>query len=204
MIKVFIVDDHTSIIDSFSQVINNQKDMEFVGGTSDCSEVISLCAKVSPDIVLTDISMDKANSGIILTEKLKYEFPDIKVIVMSGFDEISYIPNAKKAGADAFLSKSKSLEEFIEMTRKTIEGKGEFPQEISIPTAKGEAPFTLRELEMLTLLCHSYSRKEIAEHMNIAEGTVKRHIENMLVKSGCKSTMELVVYVVSNGWISPK
>ncbi len=202
MIKVFIVDDHQSVLDSFSNVIDAQSDMKHVGSANSTKGVIEQCKMLMPDVVLSDVSMENNDSGIILTEKLKFEFPQLKVIVMSGFDEISYIPEAKKAKADAFLSKSKTIYDFVEMIRAVMKGEGTFPETLQIPTANGEAPFTERELEILRLLCHSYSRKEIADEIKIAEGTVKRHIENMLAKSNCKSTMDLVIYVVGNGWIA--
>ncbi len=204
MIRVFIIDDHKSVLDTFSNSLKAEKDIEYVGSTDDLKAVISLCKEAKPDVVLTDISMEKSDSGITLAEKLKFEFPTLKIIVMSGFDEISYIPKAKQAGADAFLSKSKSISEFVDMIRAVMEDKGTFPEELQIPTASGESPFTERELEILKLLCHSYSRKEIADEMNIAEGTVKRHIENMRTKADCKSVMELVIFVIGNGYISSK
>ncbi len=204
MIKVFIVDDHKSVLDAFRNIIEAEDDMEYVGSASDAKSVVDLCKAADPHVVLTDVSMENSDSGITLTEKLKFEFPDIKIIVMSGFDEISYIPKAIEAGADAFLSKSNNINSFVDMIRAVMDGKGSFPKTVQIPTATGEAPFTERELEILRLLCHSYSRKEIADEMKIAEGTVKRHIENMLTKSNLKSTMKLVIYVIGNGWISTK
>ncbi len=204
MIRVFIVDDHKSVLDAFSNIIETEEDMTFIGGSGDEKEVLTLCGELKPDVVLTDISMRNSDSGIILTGKIKQAFPHIKVVVMSGFDEISYIPEAKKAGADAFLSKSNEIDSFVEMIRAVMKDEGTFPEAIQMPTINGEAPFTKKELELIRLLCQSYSRKEIADEMGIAEGTVKRHIENILLKSGCKSALELVVYAVGNGWISAK
>ncbi len=202
MIKVFIVDDHKSVLDAFSNIINEQDDMELIGSSTNSLEVPEICEDLNPDVLLTDISMEENSSGLILTEKMRKKFPNIKIVVMSGFDEISYIPGAKEAGADAFLSKSRPMEDFIDMIRAVTRGEGTFPNPVQIPTATGESPFTERELELLRLLCRSYSRKEIADEMGIAMGTVKRHMENMLLKSGCKSAMELVVFVIGNGYIS--
>ncbi len=204
MIKVFIVDDHKSVLDAFSSIIEGQADMCFVGSATSTASVPDLCRTLAPDVVLTDISVEDTSSGLVLTSKLRKLFPDLKIVVMSGFDEISYIPGAKEAGADAFLSKSRPMPEFIDMIRDVMRGDGSFPEPILIPTVQGQSPFTERELEVLRLLCQSYSRKEIADEMGIAIGTVKRHMENMLLKSGCKSAMELVVYVIGNGWISSK
>ncbi len=202
MIKVLMIDDHRSILDAFSNVINAQDDMTLVGCVTETREVLPMCKQLSPDIVLTDISIDTHSSGIELTKNIKKSYPNIKVIVMSGFDEISYIPGAKEAGADAFLSKTRPIPEFIEMIHAVLKGEGTFPEPITIPTAQGQSPFSEREIEVLRLLCQSYSREEIAEELNIATGTVKRHLENMLIKSGCKKTMELVVLVISKGWIA--
>ncbi len=202
MIRVLIIDDHRSILDAFSSMINAQEDMSLVGSLTSTKEALQYCYDLLPDVVLTDISIDKHNSGIELTQKIKDRFKSAKVIVMSGFDEISYIPDAKAVGADAFLSKSRPIPEFIDMIRAVMKGEGTFPDPITIPTASGQSPFSDREIEVLRLLCRSYSREEIAEELNIAQGTVKRHMENMLIKSGCKKTMELVVHVIGNGWIA--
>ncbi len=201
MIKVLMIDDHRSILDAFSNVINAQEDMQLVGCLTTTIDALASCKNLSPDVVLTDICVDSHNSGIELTKSIKEYCPDVRVVVMSGFDEISYIPGAKQVGADAFLSKSRPIPEFIEMIRAVMKGEGSFPEPITIPTARGQSPFSEREIEVLRLLCQSYSRDEIAAELNIASGTVKRHLENMLIKSGCKKTMELVVLVVSKGWI---
>ncbi len=202
MIKVLIIDDHRSILDAFGNMIDSQADMELVGSITSTHDALELCKTLIPDVVLTDINIDSNNSGIELTRAIKLDFKNIKIIVMSGFDEISYIPSAKEAGADAFLSKSRPIPEFIDMIRLVLKGEGTFPEPITIPTESGQSPFSEREIEVLRLLCRSYSREEIAEELCIAPGTVKRHLENMLTKSGCKKTMELVVHVIGKGWIS--
>ncbi len=202
MIKVLIIDDHRSILDAFCSTINNQDDMQLVGNLTSTKDVIAHCKELMPNVIITDINVDSIDSGINLTKKIKENFNAIKVIVMSGFDEISYVPDAKAAGADAFLSKARPIPEFIEMIRLVLKDKGTFPEPLVIPTATGQSPFTERELEVLRFLCQSYSKDEIAEKLGITQGTIKRHIENMLIKVGCKRTIELVMYVIRKGWIS--
>ncbi len=204
MIRVMIVDDHKSVLDAFSSVISTENDMELVGSSTSTKDIVKLCEELNPDVLLTDISIESNDSGIKVAEKINECFPNIKIMVMSGFDEISYIPGAKKAGASAFISKARPMNEFVDVIRAVTKGEKRFPEPITIPTASGESPYTEREMEVLKLLCHSYSRNEIADEMGIAMGTVKRHIENILLKSGCKSAMELVVYVVGNGYIAAK
>ncbi len=204
MIRIIILDDHQVITDSCSHIINEQKDMVCIATASNSSQAEKMCKTLKPDLVLADISIESSMAGIEFTKKIKAIFPQIKIILMSGFNEISYIPLAKEALADAFLSKAQPLENFLVAIRTVMNGEKVFPEPYQIPSPQGETLFTQRELEVLRLLCRSLTRKEIADELEISIGTVKRHIENMLVKSNCKSTMELVIYVVGNSWISPK
>ncbi len=202
MIKVLLIDDHQSILDSFNSVISCEKDIKLVGTLTDASKALDACKDLEPHVVLTDVCTENGNSGIVATSDIKKQYPHIKVIVMSGFDEISYIPSAKESGASAFLSKARPIHDFIQMIRAVNKGQESFPQPMQIPTASGQMPFTQREIEVLHLLCRSYKREEIADALCISLGTLKRHIENMLEKSGCTSAMELAVYVTGNGWIN--
>ncbi len=204
MIKILIIDDHQSIIDSFSAVINTQDDMTFVGSSITTKDIEKLCKKYNPDVILADISIESYTSGIEMTKKIKSLFPHIKIITMSSFDEISYVPQAREVGADAFVSKIKPMTDFLDMIRAVMVGEGSFPAPIQIPTSDESIALSERELEILRLLCQSHTRKEIADELGISVGTVKRHIENMLRKLNCNTTLEMVVYVVGNGWIAIK
>ncbi len=204
MIRVLLIDDHQLITDSIKNAIKCKADIQVVGTIKDASLGLKLCTELTPDIIITDVCTDNGSSGIVATQEIKKAFPPIKIIVMSGFEEVSYIPSAIEAGADAFISKSRPLNDFVDMIYNVMQGEKHFPSPIQIPTASGHAPFSTRELEVLTLLCKSYKREEIAQELCISVGTVKRHIENMLEKSGCTSAMELAVHVTSNGWITTK
>ncbi len=204
MIKVLLIDDHQSVLDSFTSVISHEEDMKLIGTLTDASFALQACRKFKPHVVLTDVCTDNSSSGIDAAKEIKATYPEIKIIIMSGFDEISYIPNAIAVGANAFLSKTRPIHEFVDMIRKVMEGEGSFPEPVEIPTVKGLPPFSQRELEVLRLLCKAYKREEIAKKLDITPGTIKRHVENMLLKSGCDTTMELAVYVTSNGWITTK
>jgi DNA-binding NarL/FixJ family response regulator len=135
---------------------------------------------------------------------IRQRFPEIKIIVMSGFDEITYAPRAKEAGAHAFVFKSKSLGFFTEVATGVMLGKTFWPEAKTIPMPAGEAPLTERELEILRLLCKHMTGKEIAEELIISENTVKFHKANMLAKTGFATAIDLAFYMISNGWINPK
>ncbi len=199
MIKVMIIDEHKSVLDAFSTVIDKQEDMQFVAGAASSRLVEVLFRKELPDILLTAVFIEKANSGIELTKKVKANFPQIKIITMSGFNDLSYIPEAKNAGADGYVLKSRPLAELLTTIRAVMDGKKIFPRHVQLSTKFGKTKFSSRELEVLNLLCKSYKKKEVAEALQISPGTVKRHVENMLNKSGYRTSMELVINALKNG-----
>ena len=105
--------------------------------------------------VLTGLDgrLEGGASGLDAVIVLRDKYPDMKIIVMSGFDEITYAPRAKEAGADAFIFKSKSLDYFIEIINGVMQGKNYYPEKKIIPMPAGEAPLTEREIEVLRLMC---------------------------------------------------
>lgn len=204
MIKILIVDDHASVRDSFRGAFEREKDIAVIGSAADASFALMLCKEKRPDVVLMDICTAEGASGLSATRQIKQELPETKVVVMTGFDEITYMPRARASGADAFVEKSQSLSFFIGVIRDVMNGKQYFPQRKTIPVQPGEAPLTERELETLRLICEGVSRKEIAARMNISENTLYKHIQSLSAKLGFARTGELVAYVVMNGWINPR
>ncbi len=201
MIKVMIIDGHEAVLDAFSNVIDRQDDMECIAGSANSHHIEELCEKLMPDILLTAVYVEQKDSGIKLTQKIKQSCPQIKIVTMSSFNDIAHIPEAKNAGADAFVSKSRPLSELLSTIRTVMSGEKVFPSAVEVNTSNGTVNFSGRELEVLRLLCKSYKKKEISEQLNISQGTVKRHVENMLSKAGCKSSIELVVQVMEKGLV---
>ena len=128
---------------------------------------------------------------------------EIKIIVMTAFDEITYIPRARAAGANGFIYKSRSLHDFLEVARTVMAGGSSFPEPRTIPMPQGEAPLTDREMEVLRLMCRHMTNKEIAQELFISENPVKYHKMNMLGKTGFSKAVDLAFYMISNGWINP-
>ncbi len=155
-------------------------------------------------MVFMDVCTEEGASGLEATKAIRARFPEIKVVVMSGFDEITYAPRAKEAGAHAFVFKSKSLEYFSEVANGVMRGEFFFPQPKTIPMPMGEAPLTEREMEVLRLMCRHMTSKEIADELYISEHTVKYHKSNMLAKTGFTKAVDLAFYMITNGWINPR
>ena len=203
LIKVLIVDDHASLRNSFETVFCPEKGYEVVGSIPAAANAEAECLSKHPDIVVLDVCTEGEVSGLTAAALILEIHPKIKIIITSGFDEISYIPRAKEIGAHAFVSKDSSLEYFREVARRVLNGEYVFPEPITIPLPKGAAPFTEREMEVLRLTCQHFTPKQISEMRQISVNTVKKHLENMRQKAGFATAMQLVVHVLSHGWINP-
>ncbi len=204
MLKALIVDDHQSMCDSLSLVLENAGGFCVVGRLARADHAALYCERLRPDLVFMDVCTEEGASGLAATGVIRARFPDIKVVVMSGFDEVTYAPRAREAGAHAFVFKSRSLEYFTEVAAGVMRGEVFFPEPRVIPMPMGEAPLTEREMAVLRLMCRHMTSREIAEELYISEGTVKYHKANMLAKTGFSKAVELAFYMISNGWINPR
>lgn len=201
MIKLIIVDDQNILIDGLKKLLEAAGDIQVIG-TYNIGEVVErACERQRPDMVLMDICMEGRNSGITTARALKSRFPQLKVIVMTGFAEVSYLERAKEAGADSFIYKESSGEEFIACVRETAAGGHVFPA-VKEPCGFGEGntAFTDREREILRLVCRNMSYQEIAEELKVTKRTVSFHISNMLSKTGHKSIVGLAVEAANKGY----
>ena len=202
LIKVVLVEDHQVLRDSFRMAFNEATGFCVVSDTESATAVDDLCARLRPDLVLMDVCTDSA-SGLDALERLRPLYPETKFILMSGFNELSYSPRARALGANAFIFKSNGVDFFLETARGVMKGETYFPEDRKIPLPGGAAPFTEREMEILRELCMYKSRRLIAQELCISEKTLKKHIENMLAKTTFSSTTDLIIYVLTNGWINP-
>ena len=203
MTSVLIVDDHESMRDSLITAFEKSGEFTISGSIPSAAFALAYCQKLKPQLVMMDVCTENGASGLDATLTIREHCPDVKIIVMTAFDEISYIPRAKTAGAHAFVYKSKSLDFFMEVVRNVLNDETYFPEPKTITMPEGEAPLTERELEILRLLCRHMTNKEIGDELFISENTVKYHKANMLAKTGFAKTVDLAFYMLSNGWINP-
>ena len=203
MSKVLIVDDHESMRQSLEAVFARDEAFTIVGSIPSAAFAEAYCQKLQPDLVLMDICTEGGASGLAAVKAIRERYPEIKLIVMTAFDEITYMPRAREAGADGFIYKSRSLEHFIEVAKGVLRGENHFPEPKHIPMPTGEMPLTEREMDVLRLLCRHMTNKEIAEALYISENTVKYHKANMLAKTGFSKAVDLAFFMISNGWINP-
>ncbi len=203
MYKVLIVDDHKSMYDSLKLALEESGDYSIIGYLENADLAVAYCYAAKPDLVFMDVCTQKGASGLEATKIIRESMPEIKIIVMSGFSELTYSSRAKEAGAHGFVYKNKSLKFFIEAANTVMSGQTIFSESGEIPVPEGQAPLTGREMEVLRLICKCMTAKEIAEELFISERTVKFHKTNMLAKTGFTKSIDLAYHMVSQGWINP-
>lgn len=203
MDRILIVEDHVSMRESLATVFCAENGFEIAGELPSADYAELYCERLKPDLVLMDVCTEGGASGLEAAKEIRKKFPEIKIVMMTAFDEISYVPRAKAAGADGFVYKSKSLSFFLKVAQEVMAGGSYFPEPKTIPMPQGEAPLTEREMEVLRLMCRHMTNKEIAEELFISENTVKYHKANMLAKTGFSKAVDLAFYMISNGWINP-
>lgn len=199
-IKLVILEDQKILLDSFVSSLSG--DFEIVGAFDDADHVIAFLGLHDVDVILADTCLKKTNTLDYLSD-IKHAFPKLKVVIMTGFPEVSFLKKAKKEGADSFLYKNTSLEETKQVIISTYRGYSIFPSE----TISDENRFLLnlspKEMEVLRYVCQGYDRKEIAEKMFNSENTIKSYIRSILNKTGYDSISKLAIYAVSHGFVLP-
>ena len=203
MYKVLIVDDHESVCESLEHKLKESGDFAVIGKLSSAAHAGLYCEKLNPDLVFMDVVTEGGASGLDAIKVLKNNFPEIKIIALSGFDEITYAQRAEESGAHAFVYKSQSLDRFTETARLVMQGGTYFPEAKKFSMPKGECVLTSREMQILKFLCKHMTNEEIAEELSISGNTVKFHKKNMLEKTGFSNCVDLAFHVISHGWINP-
>ena len=205
MVRILIVEDQTMLRESLEYLINGQDDMEVVGAVDCAATVPELCRELKPDLVLMDV-VTKNNSsgvsanGIHYSALIRKEFPSIKIVIMTGLPEITFIEEAKKAGAHSFLNKTMGNEHLLHVIRSTMKGYSIYST--SLDNQPFTAQFTEEEIAVIRLVCKGMERDEIIENLNISEAKIKRIIKAILDKTGFDSMAKFAIYAVSQGFVA--
>ncbi|MFJ6721490.1 response regulator [Streptomyces sp. NPDC091259] len=216
-IKVMIADDQMLVRQGFTVLLNAQPDMEVVGQAVDGSEAVTKVAELRPDVVLMDIRMP-GMGGIEATSVITADpATAVKVLVLTTFDLDEYVYEALRAGASGFLLKDASADQLAEAVRVVAAGEAllspnitkrlitEFSR-LGAPRAPSRAridELTERETEVLSLIAQGLSNAEIAQHLVLAEQTVKTHVSRILVKLGLRDRTQAAVFAYETGLVRP-
>jgi len=201
MIKLLLVDDQKILLEGLEQILAPLEDIEVIGACTLSELAEEACARLAPDLVLMDICMEGRTSGIQICERLKMRFPQLRIVLMTGMQEVAFLEWAKNAGADSFIYKESSGEAFADCIRATMRGKQIYPDVQGTYTFGGtNIPLTDREFAILQRICHNKTYEEIALEFGITKRTVHFHVGNMLAKTGYKSVVGLAVEATERGY----
>lgn len=204
MSNIIIIEDQTMLLEMIKKTIEEETDLKVIDFGNDAKDVVSLCEKNMPDIVLMDICTENNSSGITYCGILKNKYPNIKVIIMTGMPDVNFIRMAKENNADSFIYKNISKSSLISAIKNTLDGYSIYPDVKShkdFKKAKFLNELTDKELEVLTLYSKLLDRQEVADNLNISMSTLKSHIASILQKTEFDSFSKLAIYCVSNGFI---
>ena len=205
--KIILVDDHTLFRNGLKILLNNIPRYKVVGEASNGKEFLALLEETVPDVVLLDIAMPEMD-GIEAASIALKRYPDLPVITLSMYGEEDYYFKMVSLGVKGFLLKNSDINEVQNALDSVIEGGTFFSQELlfnlvsslrssSVGTVEdSESELSERELEILLLICKGYSNQEIADELFISKRTVDKHRANILFKTNCKNTANLVVYAI--------
>ena len=200
MNRILIVDDQELIRESLSIVLNMEEDIEVVGIAQNGQIAVELCEKQQPDVVLMDIHMPVMD-GILATRKIKNSWPQVRVIILTTFQELDYVVEALDIGAEGYLLKAIHPKDLAAGIRLVNRGGTLISQEMARMLAsqlKHSEPKSLkhglseREQQVLECLSQGLSNRETAEKLFLSEGTVKNYISSIYSKLEVRDRLQAV------------
>jgi len=212
--RVVLADDHALIRHGIKKIIEEEPSMAVVGQVGDGLELLSFIKKLTPDIILLDISMPNLR-GIEAIGECKKICPNVKIIMLTMHKSKQYLCHALSSGADGYVLKEDSDTELLIAINRALNNdifispvlaEGFSEEEILACREKKSVPsdsLTPRERQVLKLVAEGNTSKDIAEMLSISTRTVEHHRANLLKKLGIKSTADLIKYAIRKGYVLP-
>ncbi|WP_010681323.1 response regulator transcription factor [Acetivibrio cellulolyticus] len=211
MIKVMIVDDLVIFRDTLKYMLDHDPGIEVVGGASNGFEAFELCKRMQVDLVLMDILMPDCD-GVEGTRLIKQHFPNIKIIILTTFQDDENVSNSLKNGADSYVLKDISAVELIHAIKSVYQGYNIIQKNIFekvVQKLDGNEPHNLeestalaklneREIKVIQLVVDGKSNNQIAEELFLTEGSVRNIVSSLLRKLDLKDRVQLAVFAVRN------
>jgi len=217
-IRVVVADDHVIVRRGIVSLLSLNKEIEVVGEASNGKIAIELAMKKEPDVVLMDISMPEIN-GLEATRQIKKKFPDMKILVLSAYDNVEYVLEILQSGANGYILKNTSPDDLFAAVKAVHSGQAFFSPSISkivldsylkksaqggppgseFDSSQYVGPLTTREREILQMIAEGKSHQQIADILYISVRTVDTHRNNIMKKLDLHDTASLVTYAIKQG-----
>jgi DNA-binding NarL/FixJ family response regulator len=209
-IRVVVADDQTAVREGLALLLDLLDDVTVVGAAADGDEAVRLVAEQGADVVLMDLRMPRCD-GVTATARLRTEYPDTRVVVLTTYAEDADILAALRAGALGYLTKDAGRTQIAAAVRAAAGGQSVLDPQVQqrlLAAAGGGAPptatvlpdgLTAREGEVLRLIAAGLSNREIAGRLYVSEATVKSHINRLFAKTGVRDRAQAVQYAYRHG-----
>ena len=208
-IKIALIDDHTLFRSGIKALLSRQNDFEVIGEAADGLSGVKLVAQTRPDIVLLDLDMPVMNAREALAQILSAH-PEQTVVMLTVSEDSDDLTECMRLGARGFLLKNINADFLLDSIRKAVDGDNVFSPEMTArlvqslispaapPKNNALSSLTPRELEILGYLAAGHSNKVIARRLDLAESTIKVHVQNILRKLELSSRVQAAVYAVQH------
>ena len=211
--RILLAEDHNTVREGIKMLVNAQPDMEVIGEAENGNAAITQTRELNPDMLVMDISMPELN-GLKATEKLRKEFPELKILTLTRHTDDGYLKQLIKAGVNGYVLKQSAPTELINAIRTVRAGRsyvdseltqkllGRYTGRTSGPLrGEGTKEITERESEVLRSIAWGYSNKEIASRLDLSVKTVEAHKSNAMRKLNMRSRIDIVRYAILQGWL---
>lgn len=201
-LRILTIDDHPLIRQGIASMLEVEPGLELVGEAADALDGIEQYQRLLPDIALVDLQMPGVD-GIELTRRLRAEFPQARVVILTTYRGDANARDALAAGACGYLLKSSLRRELVDALHRVAQGKRCLSAEISEEIAQhiGEEPLTAREQSILAALAQGWENKRIANDLGISSETVKSHLARIFEKIGARTRTEAIHIALRRGLV---
>ena len=211
-LKVLLVDDHSMFREGIRKRLEEEPDFQVVGEASTAEEAVQILEKQEAEVVILDIRLPNM-SGIEAARVFRERWPDMKILVLSGYDFDQYVRALARTGIQGYLVKDSPQDELVSALREIAAGGTVLPPQIASKVIRSYAfgtvavrdrqgwDLTVREIEILEMLYQGLRNAEIAERLSISPRTVEAHVGNIISKLGARSRTEAVRVAVDKNLI---
>jgi DNA-binding NarL/FixJ family response regulator len=222
-IRVLIADDQAAVREGLALLLETMSEVSVVGQAGDGLEAVALAAELAPDVVLMDLNMPRSD-GIEATSRILAADPDIRVVVLTTYEDDTSIVGALRAGALGYLTKAATRADIERAVKAAAAGQAILDpavqrQLLAAATGNGTSggsatkaavaepepadDLSPREADVLRLIAAGHSNREIAKKLFVGEATVKSHINRIFTKTGCRDRAQAVQYAFTHGYAGP-
>jgi NarL family two-component system response regulator LiaR len=210
LIRLFVADDHPIVREGLRALIATEPQMKLVGEAADGVQAIEQIKALRPDVILLDLKMPRKD-GLAVIDEIVQDDPDVRIVVLTSFAEDEKVFAAIKAGALGYLLKDSSPDALLQAIRDVYNGEShlhptiarKLMRELSKPVSANQKPttepLTTREVEILNLVAHALTNREIAERLSLSERTVRHHVSNILEKLHLASRTQATLFALREG-----